>query len=473
MSSVIKYLDRNKKRNLDDLIELLSIPSVSTDPDRTGDVRRAAKWVHKRLQRAGCTAVETINTDGHPIVYGEWLGAPGKPTVLFYGHYDVQPADPIELWESPPFEPTLKGGRIYARGAADDKGQMIVHVNALEAFLETTSEAPVNVKFVIEGEEEIGSGNLEPFVRANREKLACDALVVSDTAMFAKGVPSICYGLRGLAYLEIELRGTDRDLHSGSYGGSVVNPANALVELLSKLKDAKGRVTIPGFYDNVRRLSVTERRAFNTLPHSDRKFQKRIGAPALFGESSYSTLERLWVRPSLDINGIWSGFTGEGAKTVIPARANAKVSMRLVPDQTPKEIYRKAAAYLKKLAPPSVKIAVREVHGGDGWLAPTDHPALTAAGEALRRAFGSKPVLVREGGSIPIVATFERLLRVPVVLMGFGLPGDNLHAPNEKFDLEQFYSGAKASVYLMEELGQVDGGRPDRKQPARRRRSSR
>lgn len=453
MSSIPKYLQKNRKRHLKELVDLLSIPSISTDKDRAGDVRRAADWVNRRLKNAGCTRTEIYKTDGHPIVYGEWLGAPGRPTMLVYGHYDVQPVDPLELWKTPPFEPTIRDGKVYARGASDDKGQVIVHVNALEAHLADGGRCPVNVKFVIEGEEEIGSDSLEPFIRNNKAMLACDTVVVSDTAMFDKGVPSICYGLRGLTYLEVSLRGTDTDLHSGSYGGSVVNPANALVEMLAKLKDARGRVTIPGFYANVKRLTVAERRAFNSLPHSDGRYKKSIGAPDLFGESSYSTLERIWVRPSLDINGIWSGFTGEGAKTVIPAEAHAKVSMRLVPDQTPKEIYRKATAYIKKLAPKTVKVTVRDLHGGDAWVAPTDHPALKAAGNAMLRAFGRKPVFVREGGSIPIVPSFEQMLKVPVVLMGVGLPDDNLHAPNEKMDLEQFYKGIEASAYLMEELG--------------------
>ena len=453
MSSIPKYLQKNRKRHLKELVDLLSIPSISTDKDRAGDVRRAADWVNRRLKNAGCTRTEIYQTDGHPIVYGEWLGAPGRPTMLVYGHYDVQPVDPLELWKTPPFEPTIRDGKVYARGASDDKGQVIVHVNALEAHLADGGRCPVNVKFVIEGEEEVGSDSLEPFIRNNKAMLACDTVVVSDTAMFDKGVPSICYGLRGLTYMEISLRGTDTDLHSGSYGGSVVNPANALVEMLAKLKDARGRVTIPGFYANVKRLTVAERRAFNSLPHSDGRYKKSIGAPDLFGENSYSTLERIWVRPSLDINGIWSGFTGEGAKTVIPAEAHAKVSMRLVPDQTPKEIYRKATAYIKKLAPKSVKVTVRDLHGGDAWVAPTDHPALKAAGNAMLRAFGRKPVFVREGGSIPIVPSFEQMLKVPVVLMGVGLPDDNLHAPNEKMDLEQFYKGIEASAYLMEELG--------------------
>ncbi len=455
MSSVSKQLKKDEKRHLKELRELLAIPSVSTDSNHASDVKDAAKWVRKRLADAGCTTAELHETPGHPIVYGEWLGADDAPTILVYGHYDVQPVDPIELWDTKPFDPVVRNGRVHARGASDDKGQVIVHVNALEAHLKVNGGAPVNVKFLIEGEEEIGSPNLEPFIKRNKARLACDAVVVSDTAMFAKGIPSICYGLRGLAYLEVKVTGTDRDLHSGTFGGAVVNPANALVEMLASLKDAKGRVTVPGFYQAVRRLTVAERRAFAGLPHSDRKYKSAIGAPELQGESGYTTLERVWARPSLDINGIWSGFTGEGAKTVIPAEAHAKVSMRLVPDQSPKEIARIVGYYLKKIAPKSVKVTVRDLHGGDAWVAPTDHPALLAAGRALKRAFGKKPVLVREGGSIPIVATFERLLKVPTVLMGIGLNDDNLHAPNEKMDLDQFYGGIQASAALFEELAEM------------------
>jgi len=455
MSSVARYLDKNKARHLDELKKLLSIASISTDPARAGDVKRAADWVHKRLRKAGCTRVETYETARHPIVYGEWMGAPGQPTLLVYGHYDVQPVDPLELWDTPPFTPTIKKGRVYARGASDDKGQVIVHVNALEAHL-SNGGCPVNVKFLIEGEEEIGSPNLEPFIARNKKMLGCDAVVVSDTAMFSRGLPSICYGLRGLAYLEITARGTDRDLHSGSYGGAVVNPANALIEMLASLKNSKGKITIPGFYENVKRLSAAERKAFAGLPHSDGSFKRSIGAPQLSGESSYSTLERLWARPTLDVNGIWSGFTGEGAKTVIPAEASAKISMRLVPDQSSDEIDRKVMAHLKKIAPPSIKVTVRSLHGGEPWLAETDHPALKSAGTALKRAFGKQPVFVREGGSIPVVATLADVLRVPTVLMGFGLNDDNLHAPNEKFDLTNFYRGIKASAFLMEELGAAE-----------------
>jgi acetylornithine deacetylase/succinyl-diaminopimelate desuccinylase-like protein len=409
--------------------------------------------VKSRLLQAGCSRAEIHPTEGHPIVYGEWLGAPGKPTILVYGHYDVQPVDPVEQWKTPPFEPTVRDGRIYARGAADDKGQFIIHVNALEAHLRTSGICPVNVKFLIEGEEEIGSEHLTSFILANKPLLACNAVVVSDTAMFAKGVPSICHGLRGLTYLQVDLRGSDTDLHSGTFGGAVINPAFALVHMLAQLKDGKGKIRVPGFYDRVRKLTAAERGAFAKLPHSDAKYKKSVGAPELFGEAGFTTLERTWARPTLEINGIWGGFTGEGAKTVIPAEAHAKISCRLVPNQAPREIGRKVESYLKKIAPKSVRVKVRELHGGEAWLAETGHPALQAASRAVKRAFGKTPVFMREGGSIPVIASFDKLLRVPAVLLGIGLHDDNLHAPNEKLDLENFYKGNVAAALLMEELG--------------------
>lgn len=453
MSAVAEYIRGHRDRYLDQLQEVLRIPSISTLPERAGDVRRTAEWMRARLEAAGCTRADLHETGGHPIVYGEWLGAPGKPTILVYGHYDVQPVDPLELWKTPPFEPSVREGRIYARGASDDKGQVIIHVNALEAHLASSGSCPVNVKFLIEGEEEVGSDHLEPFIEGNLQKLACDAVVVSDTAMFAKGVPSICYGLRGLAYLQVDVVGTSTDLHSGSFGGAVINPAFALVQMLAQLKDARGKIRIPGFYDKVRPLRREERRAFASLPHKDARFKKQIGAPELFGESGFTTLERIWARPTLEINGIWGGFTGEGAKTVIPAEAHAKVSTRLVPDQTPKEIARKFERHIKAIAPKAVRVTVRELHGGDAWLAPTDHPALQAASRAVERAFGKTPVFMREGGSIPVIATFGKTLKVPSVLMGIGLNDDNLHAPNEKMELDNFFRGNEAAAYLMEELG--------------------
>jgi acetylornithine deacetylase/succinyl-diaminopimelate desuccinylase-like protein len=453
MSVAADFVRANQSRHLDELKDILRIASVSTDPERAGDVKRAAEWVKARLLRAGCTKAEVHPTRRHPIVYGEWLGAPGNPTILVYGHYDVQPADPLELWTSPPFEPTIRDGRIYARGACDDKGQFIIHVNAFEAHLKTSGTCPVNVKFLIEGEEEIGSGNLEPFVAARKDLLSCDAVVVSDTAMFDKVTPSITHGLRGLSYVQIDVRGTARDLHSGTFGGAVINPAFALAHIVAQLKDAKGKVKVPGFYDRVKKLTAAERKAFAKLPHSDAKFRASIGAKQLFGEAGFTTLERIWARPTLEVNGIWGGFTGEGAKTVIPAEAHAKISMRLVPDQTTKEVFLKLQRFVKKITPKSVDVKVTHLHHGEGWLAPTDHLALQAASKAVRRAFGKSPVFTREGGSIPVVEAFDRLLGVPAVLMGIGLHDDNLHAPNEKLDLDNFYKGNEAAVYLMEELG--------------------
>lgn len=456
MTSIGTHVQQQRDRYLSELQEILRIPSISTDPARAADVRRAAEWVRRRIGLAGCTRTEIYETRRHPIVYGEWLGAPGRPTILFYGHYDVQPVDPIALWTTPPFEPNVRDGRIYARGAADDKGQFLIHVNAFEAHLRANGGCPVNVKFLIEGEEEIGSPNLEPFIDAQSDMLRCDAVVVSDTAMFDKKTPSIVHGLRGLSYLQVDVRGTSRDLHSGQYGGAVINPAFALAHLIARLKDARGKIKVPGFYDRVRKLTPGERKALRALPHTDTRFRKSIGAPDLFGEAGFTTLERLWARPTLEVNGIWSGFTGEGAKTVIPAEAHAKISMRLVPDQKPREIVRLATAYIRRIAPKSVQVTVTHIHSGDGWLASTDHATLQAAGRAVKRAFGRTPAFTREGGSIPVVASFDRILKVPAVMMGIGLPDDALHAPDEKLDLDQFYRGNEAAAFLMEELGAIE-----------------
>ena len=455
MSAVSKYLDQAKDEQLNALLELLRIPSVSTDPERSGHVKQAAEWIAKRMRDIGVETVEIHETPGHPIVYGEWMGAgPKAPTILVYGHYDVQPEEPVELWDTPPFEPTVKNGRLYARGACDDKGQFIIHLHALEAHLKTNGTCPVNVKYLIEGEEEIGSPNLDPFLKANKAKLACDSVVISDTAMFAKGKPSLTHGLRGLAYLEVKVVGTKRDLHSGVYGGAVANPALVLAQMIAKLKDARGKIKVPGFYDDVRKLTRAERQAIADLPHSDAKYARSIGAPELFGEAGFSTLERTWARPSLDVNGIWGGYTGEGAKTVIPAEASAKISTRLVPDQKPKDIERKLKAYLKEIAPDSVKVTVTPHHGGNPWLAEIDHPALQAASRALKRGFGKEAMFTREGGSIPVVASFQKMLKVPSVMLGIGLNDDNLHAPNEKIDLDQYFRGIKTAAFLMEELAE-------------------
>ena len=452
MSAAASYVKDNRDRHLTELMEILRVPSVSTDPARAGEVKRAAAWVMARLERAGCTKTELFETKRHPIVYGEWLGAPGAPTVLVYGHYDVQPEDPVDLWTTPAFQPTVRDGRLYARGACDDKGQFIIHVNALEAYLKTGGTCPVNVKFLIEGEEEIGSPNLEPFIASHVKLLACDAVVVSDTAMFDKKIPSIVHGLRGLSYLQVDVRGTARDLHSGTFGGSVINPAFALAHIIAGLKDVKGKVKVPGFYDKVRKLTAAQRKAMQKLPHSDTAWRKSIGAKALFGEPGFTTVERVWARPTLEVNGIWGGFQGDGAKTVIPALAHAKISMRLVPDQTPKEIVAKVTRAIKRLAPASVDVTVTHIHSGESWLADTGHAALQAAARAVKQAFGKTPVFTREGGSIPVVATFDRILKVPSVLMVIGLHDDNLHAPNEKIDLDNFFKGNEAAVYLMQEL---------------------
>jgi acetylornithine deacetylase/succinyl-diaminopimelate desuccinylase-like protein len=405
------------------------------------------------MRRIGLQNVELIPTAGYPVVYGDWTGAPGAPTILFYGHYDVQPVDPVELWESPPFEATVRDGEIYARGSADDKGQVFMHFKAVEAHLKQNGRLPVNIKFILEGEEEVGSENLDDFVRANKDRLAADVVVISDSPMFDRGIPSICYGLRGLAYFQIDLRGTKSDLHSGSFGGAVANPAFVLAQILAQLKDRGGRIKIPGFYDDVRPLSDAEREEFKKLPFNETKYRKDLGAPKLFGESGYTTLERIWGRPTAEVNGILSGFTGEGAKTVIPAVAMAKVSMRLVPDQDPDRIAKQFEDYIRKIAPKTVEVKVTRMHGGKPWMTSFDNPFVQAAGRAIEKGFGKAPVFTREGGSIPVVSTFQEELGLPSVLFGVGLPDENAHAPNEKLDVSNFHNGIIASAFLYEEIG--------------------
>ena len=461
MATLRGWLARQRSRHVAELAELVSIPSVSTDPRRAGEIARAARWVRQRLRRAGCTRTAIRPTGGHPVVHGEWLGRPGAPTVLVYGHYDVQPEDPVEAWTDPPFAPRVRGGRLYGRGASDNKGQFLAHVAALEARM-AVGGSPVNVKFLIEGEEEIGSPHLASFVRQKRRELACDAVVVSDSPMLAKGVPAVCYGLRGLCYLELTVEGTRRDLHSGAYGGAVLNPANALAAMIASLHDGRGRIHIPGFHDRVRRPGRAERRRLARLPHSDRDLARSIGAPALHGETGYTTLERLWTRPSLDVNGVWGGFMGDGAKTVIPGRVSAKLSMRLVPDQRPQEVARLVAAHLERIAPPAVRVTVRELHGGEPWLAAPEHPARQAAARALGAAFDAETVFVREGGTIPVVPVLERVLRAPVVLMGLGLATDNLHAPDEHMALDNFHRGIEAAALFLDEIAAEYHARPGR-----------
>jgi acetylornithine deacetylase/succinyl-diaminopimelate desuccinylase-like protein len=399
--------------------------------------------------------VRLIETPGNPVVYGDWLRTEGAPTILFYGHYDVQPVDPLELWESPPFEATVRDGEIYARGAADDKGQIFMHFKAIEAHLKQNGRLPVNMRVILEGEEEVGSANLDNFIKAHKDELAADVVVISDSTMFDRGVPSITYGLRGLVYFQIDLRGTKSDLHSGSFGGAVANPAMVLSQILAQMKDRGGRIKIRGFYEDVRELRDEERAEFKKLPFNETRYRKDLGAPKLFGESGYTTLERVWARPTFEVNGLLSGFTGEGAKTVIPAVAMAKVSMRLVPDQDPEKIARLFEAYVTKVAPKTVEVKVTRMHGGKPWMTEFDNRFVQAAGRAIEKGFGKAPVFNREGGSIPVVSTFQEELGLPSVLFGVGLPDENAHAPNEKLDAGNFHGGVISSAILYDEISRT------------------
>jgi len=456
MNQVVDFINVNRDRYVDELKQYLAIPSISALPQHAADVRRAAEWTAEALTAAGLQNVRLIETPGNPVVYGDWLNAPGKPTILFYGHYDVQPVDPVELWTSPPFEATIRDGEIYARGAADDKGQVFMHIKAVEAHLKQSGSLPLNIRFFIEGEEEVGSANLDDFVRSHKQDLAADVVVISDSPMFDRGVPSICYGLRGLTYFQVDMRGTKSDLHSGSFGGAVANPAFVLASVLAQMKDRGGRIKITGFYDDVRPLSDAERAEWKKLPFNETKYRKELGAPKLFGESGYSTLERVWARPTFEVNGLLSGFTGEGAKTVLPATAMAKVSMRLVPDQDPKKIGDLFEAYLQKVAPKTVELKVTRMHGGKPWMTEFDNKYVRAAGRAIEQGFGKSPVFNREGGSIPVVSTFQEELGLPSVLFGVGLPDENAHAPDERLDLGNFHNGIIASAYLYQEIAAVE-----------------
>lgn len=452
MQAILKYFEQNRKRYLAELKEFIAIPSVSTSPDHKKDIRRCAEWIAGHLKNIGMKGIRIYPTKGHPIVYAEWLGAPGAPTILLYGHYDVQPVDPVNLWTSPPFEATIRGDNVYARGTADDKGQVLIHLKGIEAYMKTDGRLPVNIKMLIEGEEEIGSEHLGPFVKKHKKMLKADLVVISDTSMFAKGVPSLCYGLRGLSYMQIEVTGPNRDLHSGSFGGSVHNPVQALAEIIAKLHDAQGRVTIPGFYDKVRKLTAKERSSFRKLPWNDRTYAKELGVGALYGEKGFTTLERLWARPTLECNGIWGGFTGEGAKTVLPAKAAAKISMRLVPDQKAADAAKLFERYIRKIAPPTVKVSVRYLHGGEAAITPIESPGVRAAIRALEKGFGKKPLYQREGGSIPIVVQFKEILGLETVLLGFGLPDENAHAPDEFLNLNNFFGGIRTVAHFYNEL---------------------
>jgi acetylornithine deacetylase/succinyl-diaminopimelate desuccinylase-like protein len=455
MNNVIDFIHVHRDRYVDELKQYLAIPSISALPAHAADVRRCAEWTRDEMTRIGLQQARLEETPGHPIVYAEWMGAPGAPTILFYGHYDVQPVDPVALWTSPPFEATVRDGEIYARGSADDKGQVFMHFKAVEAHLTQNGRLPVNMKFLIEGEEEVGSANLDHYIQAHREQLSADVVVISDSPMFDRGIPSICYGLRGLAYFQIDLRGTRSDLHSGSFGGAVANPAMVLAQILASAKDRSGRVRIDGFYDDVLELRPEERAEFARLPFNEKKYRQELGAPKLFGETGYTTLERVWGRPTFEVNGLLSGFTGEGAKTVIPAVAMAKVSMRLVPNQDPEKIATLFAEWLDKTAPKTVDVTLTKMHGGKPWMTDFDNPYVQAAGRAIRAGFGQTPVLNREGGSIPVVSTFQQELGVPCVLFGVGLPDENAHAPDEKLDLGNFHGGIVASACLYNEIATV------------------
>lgn len=451
MENVAGYINSNRNFYIEELKEFLRIPSISTLPDHKNDMKTAAEFVADKLRLAGMENVQIIETKGHPLVYADWLNAPGKPTVLIYGHYDVQPVDPINLWDSPPFEPTIKEDKIYARGATDDKGQMFMHIKSVEAFMKTRGSLPLNIKFIIEGEEEIGSGNLDEFVNKNQSMLQCDAVLISDTALYGPGIPTLTYGLRGLCYMEIELTGPNRDLHSGTFGGAVENPINALADIISKLKDKDGKITIPGFYKDVKKLTAQERKNFRALPFSEKKFAQALGVKLLKGEKGFTTLERIWARPTLDCNGIVGGFTGEGAKTVLPSKAKAKISMRLVPEQDPKKISKLFKSYINKIAPKTVKVEIKDLHGAYPIATSLDDKATLAAARALTKVFGKKTVFMREGGSIPIVVVFAKKLKAAPVLMGMGLNSENLHSPNEHFNLNHFQLGILCSAYFFDE----------------------
>ncbi len=451
--AVTEYLEQHRERHLRELFDFLRIPSVSAKSEHRDDTRRAAEWLAERMREAGLQTAEVVPTAGHPIVIGEWRGAPeGAPTLLVYGHYDVQPPEPLDEWHSAPFEPEIRDGKIFARGSVDDKGQVYLHLKAVEAHIAARGALPVNVVFVVEGEEEVGSPHLQSFLQENRERLRCDAVVISDTTMFAPGLPSVTVGLRGLAYMEVRVQGPSTDLHSGSYGGAVVNPANALARIIARLHDDQGRVAVPGFYDGVIPISAEEREATARLPFSEEELREEVGAPALGGEEGWSALERRSARPTLDVNGLLSGYTGEGAKTVLPARAMAKVSMRLVPGQDFREIERKFTRFVEEIAPPGVTVEVEALHGGQPWHADPKEPIFQSAARALERAFGRAPVFTREGGSIPIVQAFQETFGAPVVLLGFGLPGENAHAPNEWMSVDNYARGAAAIATLYDEL---------------------
>jgi acetylornithine deacetylase/succinyl-diaminopimelate desuccinylase-like protein len=454
MKRVIDYITSHRQSFQDDLSALLRIASVSADSRHKADIRRAAEWMVAQFKSLGLVT-ELIDTKGHPLVYAESPPVAGAPIALVYGHYDVQPPDPLDLWSSPPFEPTVRDGKVFARGATDDKGQMLTHVKSVEAWVKSGERLPLQVKFLIEGEEEVGSQHLEPYVAVNAKKLACDCVVISDCCQFGPGIPAITYGLRGIAYYQLNLQGPARDLHSGTFGGGVTNPANALVTLLAALRDKDGRVQVPGFYDDVVPLTELQREKHRALPFSEDEFKKQVGVEGLSGEAGFTTLERRWSRPTCDINGLTSGYQGEGAKTVLPAKASAKFSFRLVPNQDPKKIGASLRTFLKERLPPGITMELVDHHGAPGVVVSLDSPYIRAAAAAIEAGFGRAPVYIREGGSIPIVNTFTSELDADVLLLGWGQDDDNTHSPNEKFSLDDYHRGTLASAHLWQELAKV------------------
>jgi len=454
MSGIDQYLESQAARFEDELCQLLRIPSISTDAQHGDDLGRAADWVADQFRRLGLTT-EVIPTAGNPLVLAQSPPVPGAPTALVYGHYDVQPPDPLDKWTTPPFEPARRDGNLYARGATDDKGQMFTHVKSAEAWLKVEGRLPINLKFLIEGEEEVGSTSLEKFIVEHADRLACDCVVISDGAQFGAGIPAITYGLRGIAYYELRLSGPNRDLHSGTFGGSVTNPATALARLLAAMIDEHGRIQIPGFYDDVVPLSPRERSEYAALPFDEQQYLRQIGVDGATGEEGYTLLERRWARPTFDVNGLWSGYQGEGAKTVLPATAGAKFSFRLVPNQDPAKITAALKSWLAQRCPPGIKTELIEFHGAPGVLIPLDSPYVAAAARAIQHAFGRPPVYTREGGSIPIVTTFHNRLKADTLLLGWGRDDDNAHSPNEKISLADFHHGIKASAKLWEELAKI------------------
>jgi acetylornithine deacetylase/succinyl-diaminopimelate desuccinylase-like protein len=457
MKAVLEFIDDNRARFVRELVEWVSIPSVSSEARHGPDVQRSAEHLAAALRQLGAGRATVWSTPGHPAVFAEWLGAPGKPTLLVYGHHDVQPVDPLGEWVSPPFEATVRGGRLWGRGVVDDKGQVYIHAKAIESFIATAGRLPINVKLIVEGEEEIGSPHLDALLREHADDLSADYVCVSDTAMFGRGIPSLCVGLRGLVYLEVFVDGPRTDLHSGSFGGGVMNPVHALAQMIAGLHDDAGRVAIAGFYDHVLALTTEQRSQIASLPFDEEAWLRSTGAPAAWGEAGYSTLERVWARPTLDCCGIGGGSQGDGAKTIIPARASAKLSCRLVPDQEPDDIARKLTAHLERVAPPGVRVRVEVRDRSRPYLAPTDHPVYEVARRAFSRAFGKETVFMREGGSIPFVRTIADATGKPCLLMGFGQPDENSHAPNEWLDLENYHLGIKSAAYLYDEIARMPG----------------